>query len=279
VLSIEALPPFFDERSRVMGHMARAAAVAGTGELLALLDRGYPSYALVADLLDAGYGFLMRCESGFMPAGSARCAAAGGDPGLDAGMTPARVSRLRPADRERLRGRVPRLRLALVDVGGDAPERLVTSVAAGEATADELKAAYRARWGVETCFQTLKGKLCPGSWSGVRRQSLPRDLYVAAYLVNVVEDMCREAESLAAGAGGQALPGGVAASRSFACVAVKRGLARAARTPLDCLWVFLGAVAEISRHTVPIRPGRSYPRSGISHGGKRRASCTHKRCY
>lgn len=282
VLSIEALAPFFDERSRVLGHMERAAEVAGTRELVALLDRGYPSFALMADLSEAGFGFLMRCEPGFMRAEFERCAEAGGDLEVEVELTGDRLSHLRPADRARLRGRVLRVRVALVDAGGGEPERLVASVPASDATLGELAEAYRARWGVETCFHRLKGKLCLESWSGTCRHTLLQDLYAAAYLANVVEDMCREAEGMAAAAGRSTSARGavgVAASRSFACAALKRGLVRAARRPLDCLWVFRAALEEMSRYTVPIRPGRSYPRSGISHGGKRRASCTHKRCY
>lgn len=282
VLSVEALPPFFDERSRVMGHMRAAGSVAGTSSLLAILDRGYPSLALIADLLAGGYGFLMRCEAGFLSREFALCEAAGGDLELDVALTRGRLSHLPAAERDRLAGTVVRVRLALVDIGGDAPERLVTSVPASAAGPDDLRAAYHARWGVETCFSTLKSRLSLESWSGVTREQILQDLYAAAYLANVLEDMCRDAERRASAAGASTSADGavgVAANRSFAAGVLKRGMLRVARDPLGCLWACLWMVAEMSRHVVPVQPGRSFPRSGLLHGGKRRASCTHKRCF
>lgn len=283
VVSVEAADAFFDERSFVLAHLDAAERVVGGPGLLALLDRGYPSFSLIAALIDAGRKFLMRCESGFLSREFAACAEAGGDLEVEVELTRGRLKHLGAADRDRLAGRTLRLRLALVDIGGDAPERLVTNLSAEEAPAAELGEAYRARWSAETAFGAMKGPLrLEEGWHGRSRPVLLQNLYATALLLNVLEDMRRDATALAVARGAESRARGAVGIRAkastCACV-LKLGLRRCARDPARAYVSCLMMVERMSASWEPVRPGRHYPRDALAHGGRRRATCTSKRSF
>lgn len=283
VVSVEAAGAFFDERSMVLAHLDAAERVVGRADLLALLDRGYPSFSLIAGLVDAGRGFLMRSEPGFLAPEFAACAEAGGDLAVDVPLTRSRLKHLDPGDRDRLAGRTLRLRLVLVDIGGDAPERLVTNLPADAATAEELRDAYRARWGLETAFGGMKGPLrLEEGWHGRSREVLLQNLYATALMLNVLEDMRRDATALAVGRGaksGAKGAVGIRAKASFCVCVLKLGLRRCARDPGRSYASCLLMVEEMSTRWEPVRPNRHYPRDALGHGGRRRATCTSKRSF
>ena len=283
LVSVEPAAAFFDERSFVLAHLEAAERVVGTSALLAVLDRGYPSFSLVAGPLDAGRDFLMRCEAGFLAPEFASCAEAGGDLEVEVELTRSRLSHLDPADRDRLAGRVLGLRLALVDIGGEAPERLVTSLSSREAAAGDLRDAYRLRWNVETAFGGMKGPLrLEEGWHGRSRAVLLQNLYATALLLNALEDMRRDATGVAVsrGASSEARGAtGIRARRSFCACVLKLGLRKAAADPAHAYTCCLLMVEEMSTSWEPVRPGRHYPRDALGHGGRRRATCTSKRPF
>lgn len=283
VVSVEPASAFFDERAMVLAHLDAAERVVGTPRLLALLDRGYPSLPLLAGLADAGRGFIVRCGSGFLAPEFAACAEAGGDLTVEVALTRSRLKHQSPAERDRLAGRTLRLRLALVDIGGDAPERLVTNLPAEEAAPGELRDAYALRWSVETAFGGMKGPLrLEEGWSGRSRNVLLQNLYATALLLNVMEDMGRDATEVAVARGASTRAEGavgIRAKRSYCACVLKLGLRRAARDP-GCAYVCcLLMVEEMSTSWEPVRPGRHYPRDALGHGGRRRATCTSKRAF
>lgn len=283
VVSVEAEGAFFDERALALAHLDAAERVVGTPRLLALLDRGYPSFALIAGLLDAGRSFVMRCESGFLSPEFAACAEAGGDLSVEVELTRSRLGHLDPDARDGLAGRTLRLRLVLVDIGGGAPERLVTDLPADRATPGELRDAYSARWNAETAFGGMKGPLrLEEGWHGRSRNVLLQNLYATALLLNVLEDMRRDATDLAVARGaksGARGATGVRAKRSYCACVLKLGLRRVARDPGRAYACCLLMVEEMSASWEPVRPGRHYPRDALRHGGRRRATCTSKRAF
>lgn len=283
VVSAEPASAFFDERAMVLAHLDAAERVVGTDGLLALLDRGYPSFPLMADLADAGRSFVMRCESGFLAPEFAACAEAGGDLVADVRLTRDRLKHQDPAERDRLAGKVLRLRLVLVDIGNGSPERLVTSLMPGEATPDELREAYSLRWSVETAFGGMKGPLrLEEGWHGRSRNVLLQSLYATALLLNVLEDMRRDATEIAVSRGassGAKGATGIRAKRSFGACVLKLGLRKAACDPGRAYVCCLLMVEEMSTSWEPVRPDRHYPRDALRHGGRRRATCTSKRAF
>jgi IS4 transposase len=63
-------------------------------------------------------------------------------------------------------------------VGGEAPERLVTTIGAGELAAGELAEVYHMRWGVETCFEFMKDRLQMENFTGTSPRLIEQDVYV-----------------------------------------------------------------------------------------------------
>lgn len=283
VVSVEPADAFFDERAFALAHLDAAERVVGTAELLALLDRGYPSFHLLAGLADAGRRFLVRCGSNFLAREFAACAEAGGDLEVEVELTRPRLRGFGPAGRAGLAGRKLGLRLVLVGAGGGEPERLVTNLSPGEATAEELRDAYRARWGIEVSFGGMKGPLrLEEGWHGRSRAVLLQNLYATALLLNVLEDMRRDATEMAVARGAASKAKGatgIRAKRSFGACALKSGLRRAARDPGRAYVCLLLAVEEMSMRWEPVRPNRHYPRDALAHGARRRATCTSKRPF
>ena len=143
----------FNERAEVPGHVEACREAVGDAGLCLFLDRGYPSIALLARLVEGGAHFVVRCPRTFLADEFEACAAAGGDVTVEVELTRERLRCLADAGEEELLGRLLalgsiRLRLVLVDIGADQPERLVTDLGAERVTGEDLKGGYHLRWGV-----------------------------------------------------------------------------------------------------------------------------------
>ena len=124
-----------DERAEVPGHVGAVADAVGGLPFALVTGRGYPSFPLMATLSDMGVPHAARRRRSSTGAGSGACEAAGGDLRPGPGLTNPRLRSAGRSDRdawERLVGHAPlRVRCALVDVGGEAPERLAALAAVG----------------------------------------------------------------------------------------------------------------------------------------------------
>ena len=281
ILSAETAPGSFDERSFVAGHVARARAVVGGRRMLVLLDRGYPSLPLLADLAASGEYFVARCGAGFLAAEFRASEAAGGDLDVRVELTRSRLDTHPPEVRDRLAGTVLALRLATVGVGGGAGEMIATNVPRSLVRSREaLAALYSWRWPCETCFQVLKGRLqLETAWTSPDPEMLVQDVHVAAWLLNMAADIAADATRLAV-ADGSALgrkEQDMRASMSWCVGSLRQDLPALIRA--DARWrlgLARRLVAEAAGHLEPVRPGRSTPRAGLRRGCGRRPSNTHK---
>ena len=276
----------FDERAQVAGHLAAIAPVVGDVPLALVLDRGYPSFLLMAALADMGVPYLMRCQKNFMRAEFGRCEAAGGDLELEVELARHRLQHVRRSDPdawERLTGRGPlRVRCVLADVGGRAPERLITTFGADELTAAGLAEVYHMRWGVETCFQFMKDRLQMENFTGTSPRLIEQDVYATAYLANVAFDLANEAEREAAGdISARGYKHAMAVNRTVAIGVLKDELIRIVTAEDDGMRDAMMAdiVAELGRCLVPVRPARAYSRDGLDRNYANRYSNTPKRAF
>lgn len=279
VVSLEEGPWAMDERSYVAGHVRRALlAVGGAAPLVVLLDRGYPSLALFAELCGLGVYFVCRCASGFLKGRFAECAKAGGDLWVDLDLAGRRLGRARRAGAGRLG-----VRLAVADVAGAAsPELLATNVPESVwGTPADLAAAYGLRWPVETCFQKLKGRLqLETAWTSPDPALIAQDAHVAAWLLNMAEDLAAEATALARGEGARPGKHELRASVSWCAGALRQDLpALFAAPPPRRPLMAARLVREASAHLEPVRPGRKASRAGLRKGVGRRPSNTHKPAF
>lgn len=123
-----------DERAEVRAHLGAVLPMVGGERIALVLDRGYPSFLLMATLADMGVPYVMRCQRNFMNAEFRECEAAGGDVELDLELAYPRLQAVRRSDPDAwayLMAHGPlRVRCVLADVGGGAPEKLLTTIGA-----------------------------------------------------------------------------------------------------------------------------------------------------
>ena len=273
----------FNERAEVPKHLAALPEVIGDLPFMVVLDRGYPSLALMARLSDAGVPFVMRCQPSFLEAEFRACEAAGGDLWVGVRLTRKRLGRSDPDDAASLLGRGSlSVRLALLDVGGGSPERIATNAASDVLSRGELAEVYHLRWGVETCFEFMKDRLQLENFTGRSPKLIEQDLWATAYLVNVAFDMANEAEEEAL----RDIPAGrykhaMAVNRTLAVGILKDELYRLLLSDDRGRDVVMSdIVAELGRCLVPIRPDRpTYPRGGLKSHRACKYSNTHKRAF
>ena len=276
----------FDERAEVPGHVEAVADAVGGLPFALVMDRGYPSFPLMATLSDMGVPYVMRCQRNFMNAEFRACEAAGGDLRLDLELTNSRLRSAGRSDRdarERLVGHAPlRVRCALVDVGGEAPEKLVTTIGDDVLATNELAEVYHMRWGVETCFQFMKDRLQMENLAGTRPRLIEQDVYAAAYLANVAFDLANEAEREASGdIAARGYKHRMTVNRTVAIGVLKDELIRIVLAEDAAVReaMMSDIVAELGRCLVPVRPARAYDRDGLESKRANRYSNTHKRAF
>ena len=275
-----------DERAEVPGHAGAVADAVGGLPFALVTGGGHPSLPLMAALSDMGVPHAARRRRSSTGAGSGACEAAGGDLRPGPGLTNPRLRSAGRSDRdawERLVGHAPlRVRCALVDVGGEAPEKLVTTIGDDVPATNELAEACHMRWGAGTCLRFTRDRPRTGNLAGTRPRLTGQDACAAAYLANVASGLASEAEREASGdiaargyehrtAASRTVAIGVPRDEPAGAVLAGDAAVREAMTP--------GMVAELGRCLVPVRPARACDRDGP--GGKRanRHGDTHKRAF
>lgn len=281
-----------DERGEVPGHVDVAREAVGDGvELCFVFDRGYPSVALAAELAEKGVHFVMRCPKTFLREEFEACEGAGGDITVDVALTRERLRGLADSGRTELLERLlalgsVRLRLVLVDIGGEEPERLVTDVGPERLTTEDLKEGYHLRWNSETCYRFEKEQLELENLSGRSVRSIEQDIYAKAYLLNLAFDLANEADLEFGRSGRQSgYKHVMTVNRSYAIGALRDDVVMMiACGDAGRRKELMGRiVGELQKHLVPVRPGRSRPKDGVTKrkgkgkGKKRRYNSRYKR--
>lgn len=276
----------FDERAEVPGHVEAVADAVGGLPFALVMDRGYPSLPLMAALSDMGVPHAARRRRGSTGAGSGACEAAGGDLRLDLELTNPRLRSAGRSDRdarERLAGHAPlRVRCALVDVGGEAPEKPAATIGDDVLATNELAEACHMRWGVETCLRFMKDRLQMENLAGTRPRLTGQDACAAAYLANVASGLANEAEREASGdIAARGHEHRTAASRTVAIGVPRDELIRIVLAEDAAVReaMMSDIVAELGRCLVPVRPARAYDRDGLESKRANRHGNTHKRAF
>ena len=150
------------------------------------------------------------------------------------------------------------IRMAIIDIGKEEKEFLITNLSDDEATIEELKELYHARWDIETAFRDMKKCLKLEEFSGRRERLILQDIYACAWVFNMVQFIIMERKcSLIQGKKYQ-----MKHNRSVAIGAVKRNLVKALMHPSSRIRKesFDNIIKEIDRYLTPIRPNRSFSR-------------------
>ena len=142
---------------------------------LILFDRGYPSFELIKELLEAKIHFLMRVRSKFSIV----------------------IDKLSEGDHfidlehggEKIYVRVIKFQL-----DGGEKETLITSIKEKKIRIKAFKALYFKRWPIETKYDNVKNKLEIENFSGRLVDNIRQDFYATMILTNLATDFINEAQ-------------------------------------------------------------------------------------
>jgi len=153
------------ERDLAIRHLQKLKEYGLKNDLI-LFDRGYPSKALMAWLIDNDIKFLMRCSTSFLK----------------------KVNDVKGNDEEitfRHKGYDYTIRVVKFALDEATEEILVTNVFDKSFTVDDFKGLYFKRWGLEVKYDELKQRLQLENFDGVKQIAVMQDFYATVFLANM----------------------------------------------------------------------------------------------
>jgi len=170
-------PMSTDERTLAHMHICHLVGLESFEEWkeLILFDRGYPSFELIKELLEAKIHFLMRVRSKFSIA-------------IDELSRGDNLIELEHGE-EKILVRVLKFRL-----DGGEEETLITSLMEKQIGIKAFKALYFKRWPIETKYDNVKNKLEIENFSGRLVDNIRQDFYATMILTNLATDFINEAQ-------------------------------------------------------------------------------------
>jgi len=152
-----------------------------SGDLL-IYDRGYPSYEFINEHLTRGLDYLMRIKTTFSQTvidfemSKKKSQVVSLFPGKNAKLSDKLYDKNTPI----------RVRLIRIELSSGQVEILVTSLLETKAYPNKIfKALYAKRWGVETFYDEVKGKMKLEYFSGYSPESILQDFYVTMFVSNI----------------------------------------------------------------------------------------------
>jgi hypothetical protein len=140
-------------------------------------------------------------------------------------------------------------------------EKLVTNIFDASFTAEDFGELYRMRWGVETCFLTLKSRLQIENFSSAKRELILQDFHASVFVYNMMIAAINEAavEKPAKGQSKYAYK----PNKNIAIAEIRNILIDSFSDddPIKRQSSFMRAMDIISRSVVPIRNNRSHKRT------------------
>jgi len=184
VLNRMALQTFFEpwqtgERELAQRHLERLEAWD-----LVLMDRGFAEYGLWARLLHAQRGFLCRCQANSFAIVNRlfRENQAGRSVVVELKAGPRQLPELRAAGLPE----VIRLRFITLRLSTGELEVLATNLLdEARYPTDCFGALYHCRWGIETFYGLVKGRLDLGNFTGLSPEAVRQDVYATMFVSNV----------------------------------------------------------------------------------------------
>ena len=168
-----------DERTLASMHIEQLKEIESFEEWkeLILFDRGYPSFELIKELLEAKVHFVMRVRNKFSLA----------------------IDKLNRGDHsielEQGEERLP-LRVLKFRLDGGEEQTLITDLQEKKMGIKAFKALYFKRWPIETKYDQIKNKLEIENFSGKLVDNIRQDFYATMVLTNIATDFINEAQEL-----------------------------------------------------------------------------------
>jgi hypothetical protein len=152
-----------------------------SGDLL-VYDRGYPSYGFIYDHISGGLDYLMRIKATFsqtvidFESSKRKSQIVDFFPGKNTKIPDKPYDKNTPI----------KVRLVRVELPSGQVEILVTSLLDSKIYPHKMfKTLYAKRWGVETFYDELKGKLKLEHFSGYSPESILQDFYATLFVSNI----------------------------------------------------------------------------------------------
>jgi hypothetical protein len=227
------------ERKMALGHMDALKEYCPRGKKLLIFDRGYASLELILSLLERHFSFVMRVRAKW-------------NTNVDNAVSGALVTL---SD-----GTV--IRIIKLTLPSGETETLITNLR--RVKESEFMTLYFMRWPVETKYDIVKNKLALENFSGVSENAILQDFWVCALLANIVSVAKDEAGILVDEAREgknnlhQHVPNTSDLVASLKDEFVSACLDSSSQKRNKRI---ASVIDEISRSVIPIRPGRSVPRT------------------
>ena len=216
------------------------------GDIL-VLDRGYPSFEVLQELLRRGIHFVIR--------NPARCTFKPVERFLEDGETDGIVE-LCPPGRPHATEESVRVRIHVAHRDGLPPLIVLTDLPPEEFTGTELQEVYRSRWAVEEFYKVGKGDyLGQGQFHAMTLQGLKQEVYAFALYIALT----RQLTASAATAAGTS-PRRISQKGSILAVAAYLTRLLLEQRPDEYEHILDRLFDRIARNAAKARPGRSYPR-------------------
>lgn len=226
---------------------------------LILFDRGYPSSKLVAYLENNGIKYLMRVSSAFLKA----------------------VNEARKEDQiveVKIDGKNTKIRVLRFILDSGEEEVLIANLLDEDLSIKDFKALYFKRWGIEIKYDELKNKLQIENFTGDTVIAVEQDFYASIYLSNMVAIAKAEAnQKIEQRNEGKNLKHEYKVNTNILIGKLKDSLVLVLLedSPRKRSKMLAKIMQEISRNTVPIRPGRNNQRKK---GGSNKHPINQKTC-
>jgi len=172
-------PMSTDERTLAKMHIRHLVGLESFEEWkeLILFDRGYPSFELIQELLEAKIHFVMRVKSKFSIA-------------IDELSRGDHLIELEHGQEKIL------VRVLKFYLDGGEEETLITSIKERQIGIKGFKALYFKRWPIETKYDQLKNKLEIENFSGRLVDNIRQDFYATMLLTNLATEFINEAQEI-----------------------------------------------------------------------------------
>ena len=159
----------YGERRRALRHMdALSCTRPDNGDVLFVMDRGYPSHEMFQEIINRGMSFVIRLGSSFS-------ASVTGHPGRDFFVDYIPKGRKEPV----------RLRIIRVVPDDGTVETLATNLYSPAFTAEMFRELYFLRWGEEIKYYELKERIQVEEFSGSHPAAIQQDFYISIFMSNL----------------------------------------------------------------------------------------------
>jgi len=242
------------ERALAIQHLVQC----GQGDLV-IYDRGYPSYGLMHEVTNTGAHFLMRCKHSFNQLVLDFVAS-----GQRSALVNMAAGKETPYAKGKFRGVRMQVRLVKVILDNGEIETLITSLLdEKEYPTDLFKELYHKRWGVEQFYDVVKNIVCVENFTGHTDHVIQQDFHSALLMCNIHSLLVSEAEDeMPKEKGNKKYDRKINKTVSFGFMKDEMVALLTQPDPQ----VRIDGLKELFLHnTIPIRPGRSFPRDHNKH--------------